>query len=145
MELQLGSSRVEFLVKAHSTHNVKWVSTPLVIHIFERNSLGVDELAQVLHFRCPFAPAVLLLFLSPFSHLIASLAESLHPQFCHLIFFSFLNTYYLIHSTYITQRTEKQSLDGMGKQTQNELQSTQRPYLCQGHTINIYYSINRKC
>ena len=27
MELQLGSGRVDFLVKAHSMHNVKWVLT----------------------------------------------------------------------------------------------------------------------
>lgn len=29
MELQLGSSGVGFLVKAHSKHNVKWVLTAI--------------------------------------------------------------------------------------------------------------------
>lgn len=116
---------------------------PLVILIFERNLLGVGELAQALYFTCLSPPVVPLLsqsILLPEScRILASTVLSFH-----LKVFSFLTcTVLFIVPTSLKEL--KNNHRRMGKQTQSELQSAQRSYLCQGYTITIFYSINRKC
>lgn len=120
MELQLGSSRVDFLVKAHSTHNVKWVLTAIGCTHFREEFAWSGWIVSSTVFQsfcsCSSAPQSSLF----------QFAESLHLQFCYLIWkFSVFWT----HTILLTVHTSLKELNNhwwLSQQAQSELQSTQR-------------------